>query len=72
MKSPKVYGEIKLTNREIEVLKYIVNGYSTPIIAQKLGISPHTVETYRRNLIEKTGARNTVELAKFAVENGYS
>ncbi len=72
MRTPKVFGEIKLTNREIEVLKYIVNGYSTPVIAKKLDISPHTVETYRRNLIEKTGSRNAVELAKFAVENGYS
>lgn len=71
MKTKNVIVEIKLTKREVEVLILIANGYTTPEIAQKLGITSYTVETYRKILIEKTGARNAAHLAKFAVENGY-
>jgi DNA-binding CsgD family transcriptional regulator len=63
--------DIKLTKREIEVLKLIANSYSTPQISEKLFIAASTVETHRRNLIDKTGVPNSKALIKYAIEKGY-
>jgi len=71
MKTKEVVNEIKLTKREIEVLKLIAAGDTTPIISKKLYIAHSTVETHRRNLMEKTGAKNIARLVKFAFEHGY-
>ena len=49
MKSAK----IKLTPREIEVLKLCAKGYSNPQIADSLTISPHTVKAHLGNIFEK-------------------
>jgi DNA-binding NarL/FixJ family response regulator len=59
----------KLTEREHEVLKYLVQGLSAPEIAEKMSISPRTVEGHRANLIAKTGTKNVVELVIFAVRH---
>lgn len=71
IRNSNVYGEVKFTKREKEVLKLIANGNTTKDIAKILPIAPTTIETYRRNLIEKTGAKNSKGLVKFAIENGY-
>lgn len=60
----------EISNREKEVLKLIVEGCTTPEIAQKLFISPNTAETHRRNLLAKLGVRNTAELVRFSLEKG--
>ena len=52
--------------REKEVLKLISDGYATKEIADKLCISFHTVESHRKNLLEKFGAKNSAELVKAA------
>lgn len=65
------YTEVKLTNREKEVLKLIAIGDTTPIISEKLFIAHSTVETHRRNLLEKTGVRNSKGLVKYAYENNF-
>jgi two-component system, NarL family, nitrate/nitrite response regulator NarL len=72
MRVKDVIGEIRLTKKEIEVLKLIANGDTTPIIATKLFIANSTVETHRRNLIEKTGVNGSKGLIKFAIEKGYT
>ena len=72
MRTKDVSGDIKLTKKENEILKLIASGNTTPIIAEKLFIAHSTVETHRRNLIEKTGVNGTKGLIKFAIENGYS
>jgi two-component system, NarL family, nitrate/nitrite response regulator NarL len=64
-------NKIPLTKREKEVLVLIANGNSSPQIADKLFIAPSTVETHRRNLIDKLGVANSKELIKYAFENGY-
>jgi two-component system, NarL family, nitrate/nitrite response regulator NarL len=61
---------IELTEREIEVIKYIAQEYTSTEIAKKLTISPYTVETHRKNLINKLGVRNTAGLVKYAMQNG--
>lgn len=62
---------IKLTNREIEVLRLIGRGYTTPQISKEFGIAESTVNTHRRNLIDKLGVSNSRGLVRYAVENGY-
>lgn len=61
---------IELTEREIEVLKLIVQECTTAEIAEKLFISTHTVETHRKNLISKLQVRNVAGLVKYALQNG--
>ena len=57
------------SKKEIEVLSLIADGHTNQEIADKLSIGKRTIETYRMNLIEKTGTRNTASLIKYAVEN---
>lgn len=58
----------KLSRREKDVLKLIMEECTTQEISEKLFISFGTVETHRRNMLIKTGARNTVGLVKMALE----
>lgn len=60
----------ELSKREIEVLGEIVNELTAKEIAEKLFISQHTVESHRKNMLSKLGARNTAGLVKYALENG--
>jgi len=62
--------EIKLTVRETEVLKLIAKEYTTQEIADKLILSKHTIESYRKNLISKLGVRNLAGLTRYAIESG--
>jgi DNA-binding NarL/FixJ family response regulator len=59
-----------LSDREIEVLRLIAQEYSNGEIAEKLFISIRTVDTHRRNLLEKVQAKNTVGLVKYAIDKG--
>jgi len=66
----KIIGEkVPLTSRELDVLELILKEFTNQEIAVKLFISVRTVDAHRRNLLEKTGARNTAGLVKFALEN---
>jgi DNA-binding NarL/FixJ family response regulator len=60
---------IPITDRELAILELILKEYTNQEIAHKLFISVRTVDAHRRNLLEKTGARNTVGLVKFALEH---
>lgn len=55
----------KLTVREIEVLGLIMQGLTNHEIAEKLFISYETVRSHRKNILEKTGAKNTVALINY-------
>lgn len=57
----------QLTKREHEILRLICDQYTSPEIAEKLFISIRTVEGHRKNLLEKTEAKNTVGLVFFAL-----
>lgn len=61
---------IPLTDREIEVLRLIADEYSNSEIADKLFISIRTVDTHRRNLLEKLQVKNTAGLVKYAINKG--
>ncbi|MFD2555000.1 response regulator transcription factor [Sphingobacterium tabacisoli] len=60
---------IELSEREVEVLQLISDGYTNVEIADKLFLSKRTVEGHRQNLIEKTGVKNSASLIKYAVVN---
>lgn len=66
----KKNSDIPISPREIEVLKLIAQEYSNSEIAEKLYISIRTVDTHRRNLLEKLGVKNTAGLVKFAIQKG--
>lgn len=55
-----------LTKREKEILKMIANGETTASIAEKLFLSPNTIETHRRNLMQKFNVNNAAEMIKVA------
>lgn len=57
-----------LSDREIEVLQLIAKEYSNGEIAEKLFISIRTVDTHRRNILEKLQLKNTAGLVKYAIE----
>ncbi|MEX0773745.1 MAG: response regulator transcription factor [Balneolales bacterium] len=60
-----------LTPREKEILELISHGNTSSKIAEKLIISPRTVETHRTNLMRKLEIRNTAGLVRYAIEHGY-
>lgn len=62
---------ISLSRREIEVLKLIATGLTNKEIAEKLFISPLTVDSHRKKLITKLDVRNTASLIKKAADDGY-
>lgn len=58
-----------LSRREIEIIRLIVQENTTNQIAEKLFISPRTVDTHRKNILQKTNTKTLVGLIKFAFEN---
>lgn len=59
-----------LTKREKEILQLISEGLTNNQIAEKLFISPLTVDSHRKNLLTKLNANNTASLVRVAIENG--
>jgi DNA-binding NarL/FixJ family response regulator len=57
----------RLSHREYQVFRLLATGRSVGEIAEQLVLSPNTVSTYRTRILEKTGVRNDVELALYAV-----
>jgi len=60
---------IECSERELEVLQYLCEGYSVTEIADKISRSVKTVEAHRAKLLQKTDSRNTVNLVLFAIKN---
>lgn len=63
-------SDVDFSKRELEVLTLIAEGFTNQEIADKLFTSKRTVEGHRQSLIDKTDARNTAALIKFAMLNG--
>lgn len=59
----------QLSDREIEILKLIAEGFSSTEIGSKLFISPRTVDTHRNNLIQKLKVNGIAGLVKIAIQN---
>jgi DNA-binding NarL/FixJ family response regulator len=61
---------VDISNREREVLFLIAQGYTNAEIADKLFTSKRTIESHRKNLIDKTKTKNTASLIRYAFTNG--
>lgn len=61
---------VVLSDREMDVLVLIAEGHTNTEIADKLFTSVRTIETRRKNLLDKTGTTNTATLIRYAVVNG--
>jgi len=59
-----------LTKREKEILKLVADGQTSAAIAAQLHVSPLTVETHRRNLMQKFNVKSMTAAVKVAMENG--
>ena len=59
---------VRLTKRELEILQLIASELTNQEIADKLFISPRTVHSHRRNLMQKVGVKNTVGLVRYAID----
>lgn len=66
---PSLNSEITLTDRERDVIKYICMEFTASEIAQKMEVSPRTVEAIKDRLMEKFGTKNTAGLVFYAVKN---
>lgn len=66
--NPKL--QVDLTNRELEILKLVKDGFLSKEISDKLSISIHTVNTHRQRFLEKLGANNSMEAVIFASKYG--
>ena len=59
----------RFSHREYQVFRLIASGRSVGEIAEQLALSSNTVSTYRARILEKSGVRNDVELALYAVRH---
>lgn len=58
---------LNISEREMEIIKLVAEGYSNKEVADKLFLSTHTVTTHRKNIMNKLGVNNTAGLVLFAV-----
>ena len=70
-KMPKILQQKVLTNREIEVMSYIVQGHTNKEIADILNVSLATIITHRKNIMDKLGMKSVSALTIYAVMHGY-
>jgi DNA-binding NarL/FixJ family response regulator len=68
---PAVLNKKILSDREIEVMSLIVQGYINKEIADKLNIGLATVITHRKNIMDKLGMKSVSALTIYAVMHGY-
>lgn len=61
--------QYRLSEREIEIIRHVVDGNTSLEIAEKLFLSEHTVRTHRKNILRKIGVNSTAQLTAFAIKN---
>lgn len=64
-------AEKELTNKEIEIVTLISQGFTSKEIAEKIYISVRTVETHRHNILKKLNIPNAAQLSSWAKDKGY-
>lgn len=60
-----------LSERELDVLKLLVDGLNAKQIAAQLSISKNTVDTHRRRIMDKVGCNSMAELTRYAIREGH-
>ena len=66
-----IHRSYVLTKREVEILRFIAQGFTNRKIAEQLFLSIRTVNTHRTNLMQKLDLHDTARLVRFAIENGF-
>jgi len=69
--SNQIIGSLKLTRKELQVLREICKGYSMNAVAKRLHLAPSTIITHKRNLFSKFGINNLVRLGVLAERHGF-
>lgn len=64
-------GSGKISKREEEILTLVCNGLTNKEISDQLFISVRTVDSHKSHIMEKLGLKNTIELIKFSIKNGF-
>jgi len=59
-----------LSDRQRQVMEYLIDGHTNKEIGRRLGISPRTIETYRAFVMAKMGAASLADLVKMAIRMG--
>jgi len=62
--------EASLSKRETEILQRVAFGATTKVVAEELGISPHTVKTHLERIFEKLGANDRAQAVAIAIRKG--
>ncbi|HZY41489.1 MAG TPA: response regulator transcription factor, partial [Anaerolineae bacterium] len=62
---------IELTRRELELLKWVAQGYSNKATAQEMSISPNTVKYHMKSVLQKLGVQNRAEAVARAIRAGW-
>ena len=68
--APSLLPRPNLTRREMEVLRFLSEGFSDKAIASRLGISQRTVKNHVHNILEKLQLQNRVQAAAYALRQG--
>ncbi|MES2133119.1 MAG: response regulator transcription factor [Bacteroidota bacterium] len=66
----KTLHKLRLTSREIDILKLICEDVSNDDISERLNISVNTIKFFRKNIYKKTNAKSVIGLIKYALQNG--
>jgi len=61
----------RLSGRELQIIQLIADQFTTREIADRLHLSPYTVETHRKNILLKLGLKNTAGLIKYSLQRGW-
>ena len=64
-----IIDKYNLTERELEVLSLLIQGYSNEVMSEKLIVSIHTVKSHIESIYQKLSVHNKVQAAVFAVKN---
>ena len=72
-KSKKISGNlcdpVKISERELEIVKLIAEGFTNKEIAEQLFLSTHTITTHRKNIMNKLGVKNTAGIVMYAIKS---
>jgi DNA-binding NarL/FixJ family response regulator len=68
-KNSDAISKNQLTQREMEILKMYVEGFTNSEISANLNLSIYTVKTHKNNIMQKYNFKSTVEMIKFAIKN---
>ncbi len=68
---PKAFTKL-LSPREQEILRLLGEGLANEQVAERVGVSPQTIHSYRRNIMVKLGIHSTPQLIRYALEKGFT